>query len=225
MEEVKLFRTWASPFGLRTVWALKLKGVEYETIYEDLANKSSLLLEYNPVHKTIPVLLHNGTPICESLVILEYIDETWNTTNRFLPKDPLARATSRFWAKFNDEQVFPSFIRYYMSQGKDQEEAKEKVLESLKLVEGYLNGKKFFNGETCGFLDIVFGWMAHYPGVMRKATNLSLLDEETFPYLSTWMKQFHDIPVIKENLPDEEVLILKFQEMREARGISISTEN
>lgn len=105
MEEVKLFRTWSSPFALRVVWALKLKGIEYETIYEDLANKSSLLLKYNPVHKKVPVLLHNGKPICESLVILEYIDETWNKTTPLLPKDPLARATTRFWAKFNDEQV------------------------------------------------------------------------------------------------------------------------
>lgn len=109
MGEVKLFRTWSSPFALRIVWALKLKGVEYETIYEDLANKSSSLLEYNPVHKKVPVLLHNGIPICESLVILEYIDETWNKGVRFLPEDPLARANARFWAKFNDEQV----NRYY----------------------------------------------------------------------------------------------------------------
>nr|XP_043610371.1 probable glutathione S-transferase [Erigeron canadensis] len=224
MEEVKLFRTWSSPFGLRIVWALKLKGVEYETIYEDLTNKSSLLLECNPVHKKVPVLLHNGSRICESLVILEYIDETWSTTNRILPEDPLARATSRFWAKFNDEQVFPSFFRYHMSQGRDQEEAKEKFLESLKLVEGYLKGKKFLNGETCGFLDLVFGWMAHYPVAMKKASNLNLLNEEAWPYLSTWMKQFRDIPVIKENWPDEEALVLKFQKMREARGISIPTE-
>lgn len=105
MGEVKLFWTWSSPYAQRIVWALKLKGVEYETMYEDLGNKSCLLLKYNPIHKKVPVLLHNGTPICESLVILEYVDETWNTTARLLPKDPLARANARFWAKFNDDQV------------------------------------------------------------------------------------------------------------------------
>ncbi|KAI3697299.1 hypothetical protein L6452_30219 [Arctium lappa] len=225
MGEVKLFRTWSSPFALRIVWALKLKGVEYETIYEDLANKSSSLLEYNPVHKKVPVLLHNGIPICESLVILEYIDETWNKGVRFLPEDPLARATARFWAKFNDEQVFPSFFRYFMSQGEDQEKAKEKALENLKLVEEHLKGKKFFGGETFGFLDLVFGWLVCYPGVINKAINQNLLAKQMFPNLCRWMEQFGDVPVIKENWPDEEALILKFHEMRQGLGIYISLPN
>nr|GMD71700.1 probable glutathione S-transferase [Ipomoea batatas] len=62
-EEVKLYRTCSSPFGLRVVWALNIKHIQYETILEDLTNKSPHLLLYNPVHKKIPVLLHNGKPI------------------------------------------------------------------------------------------------------------------------------------------------------------------
>lgn len=106
MEKVKLFGTWSSPFVIRIVWALTLKGVDYEIVYEDLSNKSPELLKYNPVYKKIPVLVHNEVPICESLVILEYIDETWKDNIPFLSEDPLDRAKERFWAKFGDEQVF-----------------------------------------------------------------------------------------------------------------------
>ena len=91
-------------FCLRIVWAPKIKGIEYETIFEDLSNKSPSLLHYNPVHKKVPILIHNGKPFVESLVILEYIDETWKETS-LLSEDLYERAMARFWAKFGDDKV------------------------------------------------------------------------------------------------------------------------
>lgn len=104
MDEVKLHGHRVSPFSCRMVWGLKLKGIPYEYIEEDLANKSQLLLQYNPVHKKIPVLVHNTKPICESMIILEYLEEIWPHTP-LLPIDPFQRAEARFWIKFAEEKV------------------------------------------------------------------------------------------------------------------------
>lgn len=38
------------------------------------------------------MLVHNGKPIVESDIILEYIEETWQNAPRLLPEDPYERA-------------------------------------------------------------------------------------------------------------------------------------
>ncbi|KAJ1434282.1 Thioredoxin-like superfamily [Sesbania bispinosa] len=76
-------------FGMRAKIALAEKGIKYENLEQDLTNKSPLLQEINPIHQKIPVLIHHGKPICESLIIVEYIDIVWNNSAQLLPSDPI----------------------------------------------------------------------------------------------------------------------------------------
>jgi glutathione S-transferase len=103
--EVVVLDTWISMFGMRVRIALAEKGIKYEYKEQDLSNKSDLLLKMNPVHKKIPVLIHNGKPVCESLIIVQYIDEVWRDRSPLLPSDPYQRAQARFWADFVDKKV------------------------------------------------------------------------------------------------------------------------
>ncbi|KAH1196888.1 putative glutathione S-transferase parA [Glycine soja] len=96
---------WPSSYGMRVKIALAEKGISYECKQEDLEAKSSLILEMNPVHKMIPVLIHNGKSICESLNIVQYIDEAWNLKPSLLPSDLYKRSQARFY-ELGDKPYF-----------------------------------------------------------------------------------------------------------------------
>ncbi|OIW21141.1 hypothetical protein TanjilG_29797 [Lupinus angustifolius] len=152
--EVVLLDYILSTFGIRVRIALAEKGIEYEYKEQDLVNnKSALLLEMNPIYKKIPVLIHNGKPICESLIIVEYIDEVWKN-NPLLPTDPYERAQARFWAKFVDDKVHTVARTMWLGKDGEHEAEKKELIENLKHLADLLGDKPYFGGEKFGFVDI-----------------------------------------------------------------------
>ncbi|KAF3790530.1 Glutathione S-transferase U17 [Nymphaea thermarum] len=214
-DEVKLIGMWASPFVLRVKVALNLKGVHYESLEEDLPfGKSQLLLDSNPVHKKVPVLLHNGKPICESLIILEYIDEVWASAGApaILPSDPYDRATARFWAAYVDEKIFASMKGALITESDEKRKALvESTLVGLGSMEEALDrrskGGKFFGGESIGFLDLALGSLVGWLRVMGKACGMNFLDPDRTPRLAGWAESFCEADPIKDVLPDTDKLV------------------
>lgn len=199
-----------SPSSRRVEWALKIKGVEYEFVEEDLQNKSTLLLESNPVYKKIPVLLHNGKPIAESLVIIEYIDEAFEGPS-ILPKDPYDRAIARFWAKFLDEKCLPALWKALWSQGDELEKDKEEAYVVLKVLDNELKDKKFFGGNNVGFVDIVANFVGYWIGIVEEATGVVLVTSEKFPNFCAWRNEYFNCSQVKENMPPREMLLGYFK--------------
>ncbi|KAL6214448.1 hypothetical protein ACLB2K_013882 [Fragaria x ananassa] len=215
MEEVKVIGFWASPYVYRVTWALKLKGVEYEYQEEDIFNKSDLLLQYNPVHKKVPVFVHGGKLIAESTVILEYIEETW-PQNPLLPTDPHARAMARFWTKFGDDKM-PNIYRFYKRAGEEQTKAVKEAQECLKILEehGLDDEKKFFNGDKIGMTELSMALLAFWLEAMEEAAGVQVLEVDSFPRLHAWIRNLKEVPVIKENHPDKTRLVAYFKQLRE----------
>ncbi|MCE3049677.1 Glutathione S-transferase 5 [Datura stramonium] len=75
----------------------------------------------NPIHKKIPVLIHNGKPILESLIIVEYIDEVWKDKSPLMPSDPYKRAHARFWVDYIGKKVYDAGRNIWSSKSGGQE--------------------------------------------------------------------------------------------------------
>ncbi|KAI7750012.1 hypothetical protein M8C21_021230 [Ambrosia artemisiifolia] len=206
-DEVKLHGVAASPFVCRAIIALKLKGIKYELIEEDLSNKSADLVKYNPVYKKIPVLVHNGNPISESLVIIEYIDDVWKGVP-ILPHDAYEKAQVRFWAKVVDDKCAPAVTKAFISHG--EEKAVAELHEQLQFLENELNSK-FFGGDNINLVDITATFLAYWVGAAEEALGIEVLNKDKFPKLTKWCDNYINCQAVKDSLPPRERVVAFFK--------------
>ncbi|XP_037488158.1 probable glutathione S-transferase [Triticum dicoccoides] len=202
MADVVLLDFWASPFGQRCRIALTEKGVAYEYSEQNLEQKSELLLRSNPVHKKIPVLLHGGRPVCESLIILTYIDEAWPEVAPLLPRDPYARAQARFRADYIDNKIVDFQTRLLTMKGEAQEQAKKDMIGALKTLESELGDKDYFGDEMFGFVDIAFVTLTPWFYTYEKYGDFSV--EEHCPKIVAWAARCRGRESVTKALTDPE---------------------
>ncbi|CAN6170935.1 unnamed protein product [Urochloa humidicola] len=215
--EVTCVDFWANGFGMRVRIALRELGVAFRYVEEDLRvrERSELVRQMNPVHRSVPILIHGGRPVLGSLNILEYIDDTWGNkaggdeARCLLPKDPVHRAKdpvhrahARFWADFIDQKVFSTQTRFLKSKGEEKAMAKSELLDQLKRLEEVLGDKVFFAGDEFGFLDaVLIPFSTMFRGYEQHG-NFGL-DTEC-PNLMRWVRRCKERESVKSVLPDED---------------------
>ncbi|KAL0794790.1 hypothetical protein Bca101_066167 [Brassica carinata] len=211
-DEVILLDYWPSAFGMRTRIALEEKNIKYDHREQDLFNKSQILLETNPVHKKIPVLIHNGKPVCESLIQVEYIDETWPGETPLLPSDPYQRAEAKFWGDFIDKKVSGPTWVLWGGKGEAQEAGKKEFIDVLKTLETELGDKTYFGGESFGYVDIAligfYSWFDAY----EKFANFSI--EAECPKVIAWAKRCLKRESVAKSLPDSDKITKYIPELK-----------
>ncbi|WVZ57436.1 hypothetical protein U9M48_007820 [Paspalum notatum var. saurae] len=210
---VRVIGVWASHFAIRVYVALKLKGVEYESLEEVVGNKSELLLKSNPVHKKIPVLIHHGKPIAESMIILQYIDEVWASDDvpAILQADPYERALQRFWAQYVDDKIAPASVILRGVVKGDVDEAAAQVTTALEHLEEAFakrgQGKSYFGGEDIGYLDIVIGSHLGWLKAVETIAGVKVLDETKLPELTAWAQRFYAHHAVRDVMPETDRLV------------------
>ncbi|KAL6313529.1 hypothetical protein AAG906_005480 [Vitis piasezkii] len=203
-DEIILLDFWPSPFGMRVRVALAEKGLKYEYREEDPRNKNPLLLEMNP-------------PICESMIIVQYIDEVWNKKSPLLPSDPYQRAQARFWADYIDKKLYELGRRIWSTKGEEQETAKNEFIEYLKILEGELGEKPYFGGEKFGFVDVALVTFSTLFYAYESFGNFSI--EVECPKLIAWTKRCKEKESVSSSLKDPQKVHGFVIEMRKKLGI------
>jgi len=164
------------PYVQRAVIALTEKGVAFERIDVDLANKPDWFLRLSPLGKT-PVLQVGDTAIFESAVILEYLEET--QIKPLHPADPLRRAEHRGWIEFGSA-ILNDIAGLYGAPNEAAFQGKTAQLEQrFARLEARLLAAPWFDGKEFSLVDAVFGPVFRYFDVFDEIGDFGILTGKT----------------------------------------------
>ena len=180
----------------RAAIVLAEKGIAFERINIDLANKPDWFLKISPLGKT-PVLLVDGQPIFESAVICEYLEET--TTGTLHPVDAMARAQHRGWMEFGSA-VLNAIAGFYAAPDDSQLAAKAaEIAAKFKQVEDALTATTegpYFAGARFSMVDAVFGPVFRYFDVFDGIADFDFFAHT--PKLRTWRAALGQRPSVRD---------------------------
>jgi glutathione S-transferase len=201
---LKLISHKLCPYVQRAVIALTEKGVAFERVDIDLANKPDWFLALSPLGKT-PVLVVGDVPIFESAVILEYLEET--QPKLLHPADPLRRAEHRGWIEFGSAAL-NDIAGFYAAPDQATFNAKTAQLEQrFARLEARVAAAPWFDGENFSLVDAVFGPVFRYFDVFDEIADLGILADK--PKLARWRKALAARPSVRAAVSAEYPALLR----------------
>ncbi|MER8642143.1 glutathione S-transferase family protein [Mesorhizobium sp. C416B] len=186
------------PYVQRAAISLTEKGVPFERVTIDLANKPDWFKAISPLGK-VPLLIvqANGeeTVIFESAVILEFLEET--QANPLHPADAYARARHRAWIEFGSATL-NTIGRFYSASTEAAFLAESTALSAMfDRLEDELADQAgpWFNGERFCLVDAVYGPVFRYLDAFDRIGNFGILDGK--PLVQAWRKALSERASIK----------------------------
>jgi glutathione S-transferase len=195
---LKLISHKLCPYVQRAVIALAEKGVPFERIDIDLANKPDWFLKISPLGK-VPVLLVRSevgdeVALFESNVICEYIEDTQGGA-KLHPQDPLLRAQHRAWMEFGSTILGELWGLETTGDPSIFESKRVAVAAKFASVEQALGSGPFFAGEKFSLVDAVFAPIFRYFDVFDTLIDLSIFAET--PKVRAWRAELAKRPSVR----------------------------
>ena len=195
------------PYVQRAVIVATEKGIEFERVDIDLANKPDWFLAISPTGK-VPVLEvteGDGSThvLFESAVIAEYLDEIGAAEafgDRLLPADPLERARERAWIEYG-AQTLADIYRFYASADEAGFNAAHRdIAKRLDHLEREIAGP-WFAGEHFGLVDAAFAPVFRYFDAFDRIAGEKLI--ELPPNTKAWARSLAQRPSVITAVPSD----------------------
>lgn len=149
---MKLYSGSVDPFSHRCRIVLFEKGMDFEVIDVDLANKTEDLAVLNP-YGSVPVLVERDLVLSEANIINEYIDERFPHP-QLMPADPVMRARARLFLH-NFEQDLFSHIKDLESEDEERVvKARKIVRDNLTQLVPIFSKRDYLLGDEYSMLDV-----------------------------------------------------------------------
>ena len=185
---ITLYDAARCPYCARVRIVLAEKGLEYEVVAIDLADRPAWIYEKNPSGR-VPVLEEDGFVLPESAVIVQYLDERYPGPP-LLPADPAERALARLWLDRFDDRLGDDY--YALRRG--EEGARERVAKRLELLNGALGEQPYLGGREYGLADI-----GYVPWIFRARESLGV-DLTSYPAIESWVERLLERPAVAAEL-------------------------
>lgn len=203
---VKVITHRCSPYSQRVNIALLEKGISFEPITVDFAEKQQLLHDTNPVWSKVPVLIHADKSVAESLNILEYLDEVWPAKVPLMPKGAYERSQVRFWADYIQKELtaFNEFAKV-PSDAPEKQAGRDATLKFVRTLDTAMTSFSahgpFFSGSDFGFLDVVLAPFAGAFPVVQLVDGLAIPGPDEIPRFHKWLEAVKARPSVSASLP------------------------
>lgn len=159
-----LYSGTTCPYSHRCRIVLFEKGMDFQVIDVDMANKPEDLAVINP-HNTVPVLVERDLVLEQANIINEYIDERFPHP-QLMPADPVMRARARLFLHNFEEQLFSHIPDIESGNAKAADKARTTIRDNLTQIVPLFSRQEYILGDEFSMLDVAIApllWrLGHY---------------------------------------------------------------
>lgn len=188
-----LISHYLCPFVQRAAISLSEKGVPFERVYIDLADKPAWFRDVSPRGKVPLLRIGDDTILFESSVICEYLEDT--QPNPLHPSDAVERARHRAWIEFGSAILGDIWGFETARDAVTTERKADDLKDKFAWLEHALGAGPWFAGARFSLVDAVFGPVFRYFDVFDAIRDYGIFAD--VPKVRRWRRKLAKRPSVR----------------------------